>query len=438
MRMTPVLSVQQLIHPFRRVVQAFAFLLLLFFLYSVTQSSFAQESKDKLQKNKKQLEEEIKYTNSLLEETKATKQNSMNKLNLLSKQIEKRESLITTVSAEADQLQTQIDVRNREIGNMSSDLQKMKDEYAKMIYYAYKNLNTYDRLLFIFSAKDFNQASNRMHYYQQYSSYRRTQAELIRSAQMDLTMKKRMMEVTRGQKLTLVQSKEAEKLRLLQEKEEKDKAVKELSQKEKQLRATLKQKQQTANQLQLEIQRLITSEIRSAAARAKKDEHKEIRTAKENKSGGESIMLTPVEKELSSSFASNRGRLPWPTERGVITSQFGEHPHPVLKYVKVKNNGIDISTSRGAGVRAVFGGKVSRVMSFPNLNKVVIIRHGDYLTVYSNLETVDVSDGQTVTTKQKIGTVHTNAEDARSEVHFELWLGKTLQDPQEWLARSSQ
>jgi septal ring factor EnvC (AmiA/AmiB activator) len=346
--------------------------------------------------------------------------------------------LINTVSTEADQLQQQIEVRNSEIRKMSTDLQKMKDEYAKMIYYAYKNLNAYDRLLFIFSAKDFNQASNRLRYYQQYSSYRRTQAELIRNAQMELTMKKRSMEETRGEKMSLVQAKEAEKLRLIQEKEEKDKSVKELSKKEKQLMVTLRQKQLAANQLQIEIQKMISAEIRNAAARAKKEEHKDVKTAKESKSPGGEIMLTPVERELSSSFASNKGRLPWPTERGIITGQFGEHPHPVLKYVKVKNNGIDISTSRSAGVRAVFGGKVSRVMSFPNMNKVVIIRHGDYLTVYSNLETVDVTDGQSVSTKQKIGTVHTNTEDSKSEVHFELWLGKTLQDPQDWLSRSSQ
>jgi septal ring factor EnvC (AmiA/AmiB activator) len=224
----------------------------------------------------------------------------------------------------------------------------------------------------------------------------------------------------------------------MHEKEDKDKSVKELSQKEKQLMATLKQKQQTANQLQIEIQKLIAAEIRNAASRAKKEEGKDVKTTKESKSPGGEIMLTPVERELSSSFASNKGKLPWPTERGVITGQFGEHPHPVLKYVKVKNNGVDIATSRGAGVRAVFNGKVSRVMSFPNMNKVVIIRHGDYLTVYSNLETVDVADGQAVSTKQKIGTVHTNTEDSKSEVHFELWLGKTLQDPQVWLAGTSQ
>jgi len=400
--------------------------------------AFSQTSKEKLQKTKKQLEEEIEYTNSLLKETKTSKQNSLNKINLLSKQIEKRESLITTVSGEADQLQDQINAKNIEIGKMSSDLKKMKDEYAKMIYYAYKNLNVYDRLLFIFSAKDFNQASNRLRYYQQYSSYRRTQAELIRKSQMDITARRRVMEETRGQKMSLVQAKEAEKQRLLQEKEEKDKSVKELSQKEKQLMATLKQKQQTANQLQAEIQKMIASEIRNAAARLKKEEHKEAKNVKETKSPGSELLLTPGERELSSSFASNKGRLPWPTERGVITGQFGEHPHPVLKYVKVKNNGIDISTNKGAGVRAVFGGKVSRVMSFPNMNKVVIIRHGDYLTVYSNLETVDVTDGQTVNIKQKIGTVHTNPDDSKTEVHFELWLGKTLQDPQSWLAGRSQ
>lgn len=396
----------------------------------------AQSSKDKLQNSKKQLEEEIKYTNSLLEETKASKQSSLNRLNLLNRQIGKRESLIQTVSAEADELQAEIDGRSAEIVRMSSDLQKMKDEYATMIYYAYKNLNAYNRLLFIFSAKDFNQAANRLRYYQQYGSYRRTQAELIRKSQMALNAKKRELEDTRRGKMTLVLAKEAEKQQLLAEKEDKDKAVKELSKKEKDLKATLKQKQQAANQLQLEIQKMIASEIRAASERAKKEGG--TKAAGTMSKGNSEMKLTPQEKELSGSFAANKGRLPWPAERGVVTGQFGEHPHPVLKSVKVKNNGIDLATNRGAAIRSVFGGKVSRVMSFPTMNNVVIIRHGDYLTVYSNLETVEVRDGQAVTTKQKIGTVHTNPEDQKSELHFELWMGKTLLDPQEWLTRSPQ
>jgi len=350
---------------------------------------------------------------------------------ILSKQIEKRQSLIETISTEVDQIQVQADLQNQQIGKLSEEIKKMKDEYARMIYYAYKNLNSYNRLLFIFSAKDFNQAYQRLVYYQQYSAYRRTQAELIRSAQMELTSRHRILENTKRDKMTLVLSKEQEKERLTREKEDKDKSVAELSQKEQKLRASLNEKKQSAEKLQKEIERQIAAEIRASTDRAKKVDKKDHNARMETTKT--EIMLSPVEMELSSSFAANKGRLPWPSERGIITGTFGEHPHPVLKYVKVKNNGVDISTEKNSSVRAVFKGKVSRVMSFQNFNKVIIIRHGEYLTVYSNLEEVSVKDGQEVGTKQIIGKVHTNPDDAKTELHFELWLGKSIQNPQDWL-----
>lgn len=394
--------------------------------------SFAQVSKEKLQKTKKQLEDEIKYTNSLLEQTQKTKQTSLTQLLILNKQIEKRESLIETMNREIGEMEIEIGVQGMQIQKLTSELNKMKTEYARMIYYAYKNLNAYNRLMFIFSSNDFNQAFHRIKYYQQYSAYRRKQAEIIEAMQAEVTRQKRNLELSKGDKLTLVESKENEKNRLSLEKQDKDNSVKELTRKEKQLMATLKEKQKAADKLQREIEKSIAEEIAAAAKRAKSEVKNETKPKMETTKT--EIMLTPKEMELSNSFATNKGKLPWPSEKGIITGLFGEHPHPVLKYVKVRNNGIDISTVAGAGARAVFKGKVSRVMSFPNLNKVVIIRHGEFLTVYSNLETVIVKEGEEVATKQIIGTVHTNTEDSRTEIHFEIWLGKTIQNPQEWLA----
>ena len=422
-------------HPFRQIFPVFIMVLIAvisFPVLSFSQGSKTQASKDKLQNTKAQLEEEIRYTSKLLEETHQSKQNSLNKVILLNKQIEKRQSLINAISGEVDQIQSQMEGQRTQISSLSVELQKMKNEYARMIYYAYKNLNAYNRLLFIFSAEDFNQAYRRLLYYQQYSAYRRTQAELIRDAQMNIDRKQKELEETRKDKLDLARSEESQKGQLTQEMQEKDNSVQELSKKEKELEASLRKKQKAAEDLEQEINKLIATEIRAAADRAKKTGNNNPKT--KIKAAANEIMLTNDEQVLSSSFASNKGKLPWPSEHGVITSSFGEHPHPVLKYVKVKNNGIDISTEKGASVRTVFNGKVSRVMSFPNLNKVVIIRHGEYLTVYSNLEEVNVKDGQTVTTKQVIGKIHTNPDDSRTDLHFEIWLGKTTQDPQQWLS----
>jgi septal ring factor EnvC (AmiA/AmiB activator) len=404
----------------------------IFIMLAWHNSGMAQNKKENLQKTKKQLEQEIKYTNTLLEQTQKSKQTSLNKLLLINRQIQKREALVEAINSEIDQIQEEIGIQAVQVQKLSDELKKMKDEYARMIYYANKNLNIFNRIMFVFAAEDFNQAFHRLRYYQQYSSYRRTQAEIIRKTQTDLAQKIRDMEMTKTQKASLAQSKEQEKNKLIGEKEIKNSAVQELSKKEKQLAATLKEKQQAARNLQKEIEKLIAEEIRASAVRAKK-------TAKtENKPKPEitesKIMLTPVEMELSSSFASNKGKLPWPSEKGIITGVFGEHAHPVLKYVKVKNNGIDVTTDKGANVRSVFNGKVSRVMSFPNMNKVVIVRHGEFLTVYSNLEEVSVSDGQEISTKQLIGKVHTSEDDSKTEYHFEIWLGKTIQNPQEWLS----
>lgn len=380
-----------------------------------------QQTQQSLAKSKKQLEAEIEYTNSLLEQTQKTKENSLNKLQLLNRQIDKREALINTITGEIGSVDSEIASGNQAIGKLSSDLQTLKQDYARMIYYAYRTMRTHNRLVFIFSAADFNQAYLRLRYYRQYAESRRRQAEKIRATQAELNSKQFELQSVRDQKLALMDAQEKAKQKLTQEKQEKDKTVRELTKKEKELVATLKTKQTALNKLQIEIEKLIASE------------RAVVKKATGSKTSTE-MSATPAEKYLSGTFAASRGALPWPSEKGIVTGTFGEHPHPVLKYVKVKNNGIDISVSNGSSIRTVFDGKVSRVLVVPNLNKVVIIRHGEYLTVYSNLEEVNVSEGQDVKTKQFIGKIHSDPEDGKSELHFEIWLGKAIQDPQSWLS----
>ena len=404
-----------------RDVQRNAVLTLLLALLLAFGSASAQQNRQSLNKSKKQLEEEIEYTNSLLEQTQKTKESSLNKLQLLNRQIGKREELIQTINTEIGTVDEQIAAGNTAIGTLNGDLKSLKADYARMIYYAYRTMRTTNRLVFIFSASDFNQAYLRLRYYRQYAESRRRQAEKIRSTQEALNRKQQELQEVRDQKMALVSAQERTKMKLTQEQQEKDKTVKELSRKEKELMATLKTKQNALNKLQAEIEKLIATE-RAAAKKATGS-----KTSTE-------MSLTPAEKELSGTFAASRGSLPWPSEKGIVISTFGEHPHPVLKYVKVKNNGIDISVSNGTPIRSVFEGKVSRVLTVPNLNKVVIIRHGEYLSVYSNLDAVNVSEGQEVKTKQVIGTIHSDPDDGKSELHFEIWLGKTIQDPQAWLS----
>ncbi len=379
------------------------------------------QSRQNLNKTKKQLETEIEYTNSLLDQTKKSKETSLNKLRLLNRQIDRREALIQTISAEIGSVDNEIATSNQTILSLKEELNTLKQEYARMILYAYRTMRTNNRLVFIFSSKDFNQAYHRLRYYRQYAEFRRKQADKIRQTQAELLLKQQNLHSIRDQKVELADAQEKSRQKLTREKQEKDNTVKELTKREKELLATLKTKQNALNKLQAEIEKLIANE-RAFARRAGSKTSTEMSS-------------TLAEKKLSGTFAASRGSLPWPSEKGVVVSTFGEHPHPVLKYVKVKNNGIDISVTNGTTIRSVFQGKVSRILSVPNLNKVVIIRHGEYLTVYSNMQEVNVSEGQEVKTKQTIGKIHSDPEDGKSELHFEIWLGKTIQDPQEWLSR---
>ncbi|HNQ82815.1 MAG TPA: peptidoglycan DD-metalloendopeptidase family protein [Bacteroidales bacterium] len=389
--------------------------------------AFAQKDRTKLEQDKKKIEEEIEYTNKLLDQTRQTRQNSLNEVVILNKKISQREQLINTISSEIGLVDGQMALTLDTIKLLENDLKSLKDEYAQMIYYAYKNQNLYDRMLFIFSAKDFNQAYQRLKYFEFYNQYRRQQALLIQVKQKRLEIKMEELAAIRTQKNNLLTGEERQRQQLTVEREEKNKSVKALSKKEKELQKTLKEKEAAAKKLQQAIQEIIAEEIRLANERASKY------GAPLPKTGV--YALTPEEKIISDNFQSNKGKLPWPVEQGIVSGTFGEHAHPVLKNVTTRNNGIDLLTQAGTEARAIFSGVVTRVMSVPNNNNVVIIRHGEFLSVYSNLDQVYVKIGEKVTTKQKIGTVFTNKEDSKTELHFEVWQSKTLQNPVEWLAK---
>ena len=394
---------------------------LFFFIYNF---SFAQtdDEKSKLQNDKKKIEEEIQYNSQLLKETKKSKKVTLNQLVILKRQISIREKLIQNIYEEVKTVDDQINLNNEIVKDLKSDLEKLKEEYATMIYYAYKNRNSYDRLMFIFSSRDFNQAYKRLKYFQQYTAYRTTQAALIEQTRQEIDTTISELKDLKLEKLALLSSLEDERDQLAYVKIQQNSTIKNLNEKEKELLATIKDREKSAKKLQKEIEKIIAEEIRLAS--------KKTGTTKTG-----SFALTPEEVQLSSDFQLNKGGLPWPLERGIISSTFGEHAHPVLKYVKTKNNGIDILTDGDSKARAVFSGEVTRVMSIPNYNYVIMIRHGEFLSVYSNLAEVYVQKGDKVETKQEIGMIYTDDKNSKTELHFELWKGKTLLNPSAWLAK---
>jgi septal ring factor EnvC (AmiA/AmiB activator) len=406
-------------------------LLITAMLFTIPAITYSQNNKAGLQKEKEQIEADIAYTNKLLNQTRSNRKSSLDELSILQQNIRQRERLINNIKAELVLLDRGIEITRDSIFTLGVELKKLKEEYAKMIYYAYRNKNSYDRLVFIFSSEDFNQAYRRIKYFQQYGSYRRTQAELITKTQEMLQVKELELEHQKQEKQGLLAQEVDQRKDLQTAKGDVDRTISNLSQEEKELKINLRKKQGDIAKLEKAIADIIAEEIRLAEERARAAAAANNTTT--TTSSG--FALTPEEKLLSENFSSNKGKLPWPTERGVISGTFGEHQHPVLPRVKIKNNGVDILTSEGEYARAVFSGVVTRVISVPNFNNVVIVRHGEFLTVYSNLDEVLVSKDQKVDTKQRIGRVYTNSSDNKTELHFEIWKAKDLMNPSYWLAK---
>jgi murein hydrolase activator len=339
-----------------------------------------------------------------------------------------RQELIGTINSELDGLNNQIVTTSSEITNLEHKMSQLKDEYANMIRFAQRNQGSYQRMMFVFASSDFNQAYKRLKYLQQYSENRKKQAALIDSTQNQLHSKKQVLEVQKEEKTSLRNSELKQKQNLEEDKKEQDKVLANLQDREKKLKKQLAEKQRAKKKLDKAIDDLIRNEIASAKKKATASGQKNVTSANV-------FSLTPESQKLSSSFAGNKGKLPWPVEKGVISSGFGEHPHPELKGIVVKNNGVDIRSGINSQARSVFDGEVTGVITIPGANSAVIIRHGEFLSVYSNLASVFVKKGDKVTTRQKIGSVYTDSEEGVTELHLEIWKGTVKLDPAGWLAR---
>jgi septal ring factor EnvC (AmiA/AmiB activator) len=401
--------------------------LFMFFLLITTAGLAQRQTKKDLINKKKQLQKEIEYTNELLAETKKNKKLSLNQLVTLNKKISAREELIATINTEIMVLNRQIKANNESINGLRKDLAQLKAEYAKMIYYAYKNRDSYNRLMFVFASADFEQAFMRLKYLQQYSDFRHKQAEMIVNTEKNLNDKIQDLQVKKSDKGLLLGSQETEKKHLTVEKTEKEQVFSELQEQESKLKRDLEKKKRDAEKLQQAIQRVIEKELEKAQAEA----------AKANKPKPQKLVLTPESQLLSNSFANNKGKLPWPVVKGVISEHFGVHPHPLMKDVDINNNGVDISTNNGSVVRAVFDGEVKAVVNMPGAGQFVLVRHGEFFTIYSNLKDIYVKVGDKVKTKENLGSILFDDEDSKTVMHFEVWKGQIKLDPEDWLYKNN-
>jgi septal ring factor EnvC (AmiA/AmiB activator) len=320
-----------------------------------------------------------------------------------------------------------------------------------MVTFANKNRSHYDRLGFVFASKDFNQAFRRLRYIREFTEARKLKMDQIANTEKRISGEVEASQIAREERAAMLADEKVQKAELQGEKEELNRQVANLKKQEGSIQQDIKNKQQQTQKLQKAIDDIIAEEIRKAneEAERKRIESEKKAAAKKEKSKGKTtttsptttapkekgMALTPAEKTLSTSFVSNKGKLPWPVERGVISSSYGKHSSVVSDKVTVTNNGIDIATNADASARAVFNGEVASVTKLMGSNTVVIIRHGEYFTVYSNLENVTVKRGDKVKTKQNIGTVHTSKTENKTELHFELLKEQVRQNPANWLSK---
>jgi septal ring factor EnvC (AmiA/AmiB activator) len=404
------------------------FVLLVAFIASVTAQT--KTNKKELEKKKEQLLREIEDTNKQLKLNAKNKNATKSQLDALTRKVKAREALISTINTQLTQLDGAITQSNDEISMLQYKMETLKKQYAAMILYAHKNQNNYQRMMFVFASDDFNQAFKRIKYLQQYSSFRKQQAANISQTQNALNQKVIDLESQKTEKSKLKQGQEVQKQTLEQEQSQQEKYLKNLSVQETALRKQLATKQAQKKKLENAIEAAIKKEIEAAKKKAASEGKKNV--TKEN---AIAITLTPEAQKLSNNFVGNRGSLPWPVEQGTITERFGEHAHPSLKGVVIKNDGVDITTNNKAGVRTIFAGQVTAVISLPGSNNAVIVRHGEFLTVYSNLETVAVSKGEHLTTRQKIGLAGNDTETGKGMVNLQIWKGFEKLNPQLWLAK---
>lgn len=393
----------------------------------------AQSKKsDELKNNKKKIETEIANTTKLLNQTKKNKNASIQQLSVLRKQISNREELITALNNEIFDLEEELDLNIKLSQSLDKKLEYMKSDYSRVVYLSYKNRNMIDRIAFLLASEDFTQMFRRMKYYSIFADNVKHQVEQINKTKVEIEAKNQEILLLKEEKLALLDGKEKEVKSLEIDRNEKTKATEALKKKEKQLAADLSAKQKKRKELDSAIKKAIQDEI--AAANAKKAKDAKKGSSSTTKPAKGEIALTPEEKQLSNSFISNQGKLPWPVAKGLKVSDFGNYPHPDVPSVTIENKGIDILVEEGTTVRSVFDGEVTGILDIMG-TKVLMIRHGEYLTVYQNMANISVKKGDKVKTKQSIGTVSKNKNSNTSELHFEVWKNNSYLNPNSWLAR---
>ena len=444
------------------VIKLFLFTLLI----GLPITGFSQKNSEKLRKEQERLEKSITITKGLLKKAKSNTEATLSELRVLENQVNYREELLKNFDSQIRSTELKIDEKKQQIVQLEEKLELLVFQYKQLLLYAYKHRSKEGQWMYVFAAKNYNEAVKRKKYLIKIAELQRKQKQIILQHQRLISNQKTTLEKEKQSKITIAEQKKLEKEDLLVDKKEQEKNYDKLKKAENKLAAEMKLIENKKIILKQRIKEAISTELAAEEARRKANERKNTQknvtnntvsntsnakvtsSEKTNTTVSSTTTETPKrtitisetrEVELNQSFESNRGRLPWPVERGTITEGYGRQLHPKLKEIYTNNNGVDISTHRNANVRSVFDGEVTSVLSIPGAGKIVIIKHGNYRTVYSNLQEVYVSVGTKVKTKQAVGSLLSIDGEALSVSHFEIHQVSNGQinrmNPSSWITR---
>lgn len=389
----------------------------LLMLITLLVSALLGQTKEELQQQKQKAFNEIKLARELMEQTVEQRASSVQRVRILQRGINSRARLIGTLEQEVRMLDTEIADTEVQIEGLVADNEKNRDEYARLIYYAYRNHTNYEKLMYILAGESISQSYQRYKYLKYISEYRVKKAQEIEKMIQELDRKREDLNLLKEQKISLMDEKEQEQGKLISERSQRSGMIANLQRQEARLKREIEEKERITRELETRIREIIEEEARKLNAR-------NIYSA-----------LTPEQELVGRDFERNKGKLPWPVERGIVTTGFGDNEIPGLRGSSVRNNGIDISSAPDTEVRAVFEGEITKVFAILGANYTVLIRHGEYLSVYQNLVNVRVKTGDKILTKELLGDAFLDEENNISIMHFEVWQERNILNPTEWLSK---
>jgi septal ring factor EnvC (AmiA/AmiB activator) len=380
------------------------------------------QTREELEVKRQQIQKEIDELNNILETTETKGRSALNEYEDLEKKIAVTERLIQVNNQEANLLNREISANANKIDRLRSELEKLKEDYEQMIRNSYKSKSDKSRIMFLFSSESFLQAYKRIQYMKQFAQYRKKQGEEVMKQTKELQeLNATLFDQRRDQEKILVDNRNT-KAKLVRDKNNLNQLLVSINKEKQKYAKELKEKQQEADRIDREINRLIREAIAS-------ENKKQGSTAKT------SFKLTPEAEALAKDFAQNKGKLPWPVRSGEVSMRFGERPHPIVKTIKIMSNGVRIDTEQNGKARAIFEGEVSQVSKIPGANVVVMVRHGDYLSVYNNLQKVFVKSGDKVSRGQELGEIGINSSSGKTTLIFQLFKNTTKLNPEQWIYR---